>query len=268
MACTGAGVPLSLFARVIQKVVLDATGFVQFRNPYGAGGAYYCFNEVMTHVACFVSATLYSVYFGGIARNADNTGNHTTQNFNYTGVIATNRTGVFFPAADSAWANPSKIDEFTLFATIATLSAVWLIAFVGLLLTMKREYVGSFVSLQTGCALSRSHFLDHEEDDARRTSVFCTNERHWRSIRELVRQWVLGAYATWLLMSPAWLNDGLRALIPDDFMPAPVVQQLHAQTPGGRRLTLQSMGTLRRMSLALAGAEPENTASDGISEVP
>jgi hypothetical protein len=39
---------------------------------------------------------------------------------------------------------------------VGTLSAVWPIAFVGSLLTMKREYVGTFMSLQTGCDYSQS----------------------------------------------------------------------------------------------------------------
>jgi hypothetical protein len=101
---------------------------------------------------------------------------------------------------------------------------VWIIAFASLLLTMKREYVGTFVSMQTGWAFSQSYFLDNVGDDSRRIRIFYGNHRQWRSIRDLVRQWVLGAYATWLLLSPAWFNDALRAQIPDDFMPAPVVQ--------------------------------------------
>jgi hypothetical protein len=124
-----------------------------------------------------------------------------------------------------------------------------------LLLTMKREYVGTFVSTQTGCAYTRSYFLDNPGDDARRIHIFFLNERKWRSIRDLVRQWVLGAYATWLQLSPVWFTNALRTLIPDDFMPAPVVQQMDAQAPGGRRRTLESMGTLRRVSLALSGTE-------------
>jgi len=142
-----------------------------------------------------------------------------------------------------------------LITVIGTLSAVYAIALVGLLLTMKREYVGTFVSTQTGCAYARSFFLDHAGDDARRINIFTTNERQWRSIRDLVRQWVLGAYATWLQLSPVWFTNALRTLIPDDFMPAPVVQQMDAQAPGGRRRTLESMGTLRRVSLALSGTE-------------
>ena len=104
---------------------------------------------------------------------------------------------------------------------------------------MKRKYPGTFVPLQTGCAYSRSHFLDHPGDDARRILIFSTNQWHWRSIRDLVRQWVLGAYTVWLMLSPAWLNNRLRALIPDDFLPAPVVQQLNAQAPGGAAANAQ-----------------------------
>ena len=155
-------------------------------------------------------------------------------------------------AAGYASASSGRIDDFTLFAAIATLSAVWTIAAAALRLTMKREYLGTFVSTQTGCASSRSHFLDHPGDDARRARIFRSNEQHWRSIHDLVRQWVLGAYATWLLLSPSWLNEGLRRLIPDDFMPAPVLQQLDAQSPGGRRRTVENMSVLRRVSLAVA----------------
>ena len=49
-----------------------------------------------------------------------------------------------------------------------------------------------------------------------------------------------------------------------DLIPAPVVQQLHAQAPGGRRRTIETMGALRRVSLAfrVAAAEesPESSA--------
>jgi hypothetical protein len=260
-----------LFVRVCEKIVLDGTGFVQFRHPFNAGGFYYIFNAVMTHVACFAAAALYSGHFTGTA--LDNRSYNFTEG-NYTSASMATDANVAnatatFPANGSSAAkhdagtalhvNTGKIDNFTLFTTIVTLSAVWTVALVGLLLTMKREYRGSFVSLQTGYAYSRAHFLEHDGEDARRAEIFYTNQRHWRSIRDLVRQWVLGAYATWLQLRPAWLTEALHTHIPDDFMPAPVVQQLDAQAPGGRRRTVESMGTLRRFSLALAGAE--DTAS-------
>jgi hypothetical protein len=200
----GAGVALSLVCRLIEKLVLDATGFVQQLHAFNAGGAYYCFNAGMTHAACFVAAALYSAYYTGIA--PDNA-SYSPTGGKYTDANATNTTAasttVLLLTNGTVAGYAGKIDDVTLFAAIGTLSAVWVIAFVGLLLTMKCEHVGTFVSLQTGCAFSQSHFLDHEGDDARRSHILNSNERHWRSIRELVRQWVLGAYATWLQLSPA-----------------------------------------------------------------
>ena len=146
-----------------------------------------------------------------------------------------------------------KIDTFTLFALILTLSAVWAVAFAGLLLTMNRKYIGTFVSLQTGCAYVQSQFIDHPGDDERRIAIFFFNERQWRSIRDLVRQWALGAYAMWLQLSPAWFTNAVRSLMPDDFIPAAEVQQLDARTPGGRRPSIANIGALRRMSLAFVG---------------
>ena len=256
---------MSVVARFVEKLLLDSTACVIMRHPCYAGGLYYCVNAVMTHVACFVAAALYSTYYTGTALDNESysatSGNYTanTNNTlaNASGVLPANGT-----AADYAGATFSKMDDFSLFVFILTLSAVWTVAFVGLLLTMNREYIGTFVSLQTGCAFSRAHFLDHAGDDARRINIFFTNEPHWRSIRDLVRQWVLGAYATWLLLSPAWLNNAVRALIPDDFIPAPAVppmQQPDAQALGGRRQcrhdSRANMGMLRRVSLSFVGAE-------------
>jgi DNA topoisomerase-1 len=71
-----------------------------------------------------------------------------------------------------------------LITVIGTLSAVYAIAFVGLLLTMKREYVGTFVSTQTGCAYAQSHFLDNEGKDAKRASIP-------KDLAELDLEWAL-----------------------------------------------------------------------------
>ncbi len=229
---------------------------MQLRNPVDAGGCYYSVNAVMTHVACFVSAVLYSAYSTGVtpatgSYSADNAGANSTNanGANATATLAANGT----VADNYDRAHSTKIiDDITLFVTVATLSSVWVFAFVCLLLTMKREYRGTFVSVQTGCAYARGFFTGNMGDDTGRITIFFFNQRQWRSIRELVRQWVLGAYATWLQLSPAWLTDGLRRLIPDDFMPALAVQQLDAQSPGGRRRTVENMSVLRRVSLTLA----------------
>jgi hypothetical protein len=50
---------------------------------------------------------------------------------------------------------------------------------------------------------------------------------------------------------PAFFTADLQARIPDDLMPVQAVQDLDAQSPDGRRPTLQNMGLVRRMSHAL-----------------
>jgi hypothetical protein len=125
---------------------------------------------------------------------------------------------------------------------------VWLVAVVGLALTIKREYLQTFVSLQTGCACAQGYFRDAEENDARRIQIFFCNERQWRAIRDAVRRWVLRGYAAWKALMLAWFTEDLQARIPDDFMPAEAVRDLDAHAPNGRRPTVQSMGMLRRLS--------------------
>jgi hypothetical protein len=144
----------------------------------------------------------------------------------------------------------SKIGDLPLFATVGALAAVWLVAIVGLSLTIKRGYLHTFVSLQTGYAYTQSFFLDNQGDDAKRVEIFFHNERHWQAIRDRVRQWVLSVYALWQALMPAFFTADLQARIPDDFMPAQAVHDLNAQSPDGRRPTVQNMGLVRRMSHA------------------
>jgi hypothetical protein len=220
----------------------------------------------------FVAAALYSQYFvagttelglviGMNASAANYSAFLNSTGANFTGANATGAISAFAPAlqcischasatATGAIMHASKIGDLPLFATVGALAAMWLIAVVGLSLTIKREYLHTFVSLQTGYAYSQSYFLDNQGDDAKRVRIFFHNERHWRAIRDRVRQWVLSVYATWQAAMPAFFTADLQARIPDDFMPAQAVQDLNAQSPAGRRPTVQNMGLLRRVSHA------------------
>ena len=162
----------------------------------------------------------------------------------------------------------SKIGDLPLFATVGALSLVWLLAVVGLSLTIKRAYLHTLVSLQTGYAFTQSNFLDNQGDDAKRVEIFYKNERHWQAIRDRVRQWVLGVYAAWKALMPFWFTTDLQSRIPDEFMPAQVVHELNAQAPGGRRPTLQNMGLLRRVSHAVVVTAEEPANSDGALGLP
>ena len=82
----------------------------------------------------------------------------------------------------------------------------------------------------------QDRFHLNDGHDARRAHIFRFNERQWQSIRDLVRQWVLGAYALWDALKPRWLTDSLKALIPDSFMPAESLrQEMSVRLAGGGR---------------------------------
>ena len=249
------------------------------------GGIYFFVNALKSVASWFVAAALYSRYFhagttelGFVAGMNASTANYSGF-LNSTGANSTvaNTTGTIpglskasharsaSATATGAIMHASKIGDLPLFATVGALAAVWLVAIVGLTLTIKREYLHTFVSLQTGYANTQSYFLDNQGDDAKCIIIFFMNERHWQAIRDRVRQWVLSVYATWQALAPAFFTADLQARIPDDLMPVQAVQDLNAQSPDGRRPTVQNMGLLRRASHAAWEAAPSRRVGARIS---
>jgi hypothetical protein len=254
---------------------------VHLRHPLDLGGIYFFVNALKSVASWFAAAALYSRYFDAGTTEHGLVAAMNASAANYSGFL--NSTGANLTVANTTGAIPgfckaphashasaiatgaimpaSKISDLPLFATVGALAAVWLIAVVGLSFTIKREYLHTFVSLQTGYANSQSYFLDNQGNDARRVLIFLHNERHWQAIRDRVRQWVLSAYAAWQALMPAFFTADLQARIPDDFMPMQAVQDLNAQFPAGRRPTVQNMGLLRRAS----HASPADVASESDS---
>jgi hypothetical protein len=143
------GVGSAVIVRGLVKVLVDFSGCVHFRNPLDLGGAYWLLNALMSQLSCIVSVVLYDRYFVGDA----------------------------------------KISGPLLYGTVGALVAVWLVAFCAFLLIIKREYVHTFVSFQSGSDYVVSYFRDNV-DESRRIQVFYCNELMWGSIRPAVRAWV------------------------------------------------------------------------------
>ena len=198
-------------------------GFVHLRNPSDLGGFYSILNGLMSQVSCFVASAIYLAHFSGADGGLSAHVNGTSVEPDPAAYPTANN---MHPATNCTPSSlPYKMDGTSLFASVGALATLWTIALVCLLLTIKRKYVGTFFSLQTGYAYTQSFFLDHQGNDAKQAYIFWRNERQWRSIRDLVRQWALSLYATWMQLRPSWFTDRLRALIPDDFTPASPVQQ-------------------------------------------
>ncbi len=66
----------------------------------------------------------------------------------------------------------AKLEAATLYAFVSTLTAVSIVSFGVLLLTMERKYVRKFFSTQTGAEYVMGHFLDNDGNDERRAEVF------------------------------------------------------------------------------------------------
>ena len=75
------------------------------------------------------------------------------------------------------------------------------------------------------------------------------NERHWRAIRDRVRQWVLAMYATWQALKPAWFTDTVKTQIPDAFIPTEALRRENSRAR-------HTVARLRSLSFAL-GAESD-----------
>jgi hypothetical protein len=92
---------------------------------------------------------------------------------------------------DRYFVGDAKISGPFLYGTVGTLIALWFVAFCAFLLIIKREYVHTFVSLQSGSDYVIGYFRDNV-DQGRRIQIFYSNERMWESIRPAVRAWVRG----------------------------------------------------------------------------
>ena len=147
----------------------------------------------------------------------------------------------------------AKLEAATLYAYVSTLTAVSIVSFGVLLLTMERKYVRTFFSTQTGGEFAMGQFLDNDGNDELQARVFVFNEELWRPIRPQVQAWLGSRFKTWRQNKPAWFTDALVACIPTDMLPVRDAKRLSAQAPGGRRSTVHDADTSlkQRMSVSL-----------------
>jgi hypothetical protein len=223
------------------------------------------FTTIMSQLSVFVAAFIYWQYYippiaaVDILRAVvnDTATNSSASNLGLSNVTSASIADTIVSTANGTLASAprvgstaGKIDLITLVASVGTLFAVWAFAALGVWLTMKPEYRRTFWSTQTGYAYSQSIFLGNEGNDAKRIEIFGVNERHWRAIRDRVRQWVLAMYAAWQALKPVWFTDAVKAQIPDAFIPTEALRRENARAR-------QTVGRLRsRLSFAL-GAESD-----------
>jgi hypothetical protein len=172
----------------------------------------------------------------------------------------------------------AKFEAATLYTFVSTLTAVSIVSFGVLLLTMERKYVRTFFSTQTGGEFVMSLFLDNDGNDELRAEVFYRNQELWRPIRPQVQAWLHLCFRMWRRTKPAWFTDALVVCIPTDMLPVRNAKRLSAHAPGGRRSTVHdadaslaqrmsvSLGVSTTPAVALAQVAPLDPAEAEASE--
>jgi hypothetical protein len=258
------GVRISLLVRFLVKVFTDSTSCVHFRHPVDLGGLCYCLNV-------FLGQALppFSACPGGRAQPC------------VRGLILLAAQAAAFASVAlyaAFYVGEAKLEAATLYAFVSTLTAVSIVSFGVLLVTMERKYVRTFFSAQTGGEFVMSLFLDNDGNDELRADVFYNNQELWRPIRPQVQAWLRSHFRTWKQTKPAWFTDALVACIPTDMLPVRDARRLSAQAPGGRRSTVHdadasltqrmsvSLGVSTTPAVALAQVAPLDPAEADVSD--
>jgi hypothetical protein len=183
--------------RLFQKLLVDVTGVLLFRNSYEMGGLYFAFNTAASQASCWIAAYLYAVYFDD---------------------------------------DKNRIDSVTIYALIGALQGMWVLTLFFFFSQIKRAFWKTFYSTQSGRQNALSLFLDHDDDESK-VKVFLNHEDLWSDIRKEVKVYMHENWARWESTKPAWFDDNFKATIPDEFIPKADLEKLNQMQGGKRRRT-------------------------------
>jgi hypothetical protein len=146
--------------------------------------------------------------------------------------------------------------ESVAWMTVGSLSGAWGTFFGASLLLMKREYVVTFFSLQSGHAWVKEKFIHGDTDVLKAWTLGC-NKKQGMSIRDDVKAWTLENWERWEEEKPEWFNDAWKSFLDDDMIPPTFLQKMGGA--GSRRrsslggLMLGGASSRRRSSLVGGG---------------
>ena len=171
---------ISLWMRVVVKVIADFTAVVQFRAPGEMGGLYFTVNNAMGFVFCFVAIEIF-----------------------------------FASDVDEA----RRLDEGFALKALFGLLAFWALNAALGVSFMKKEYRKTFVSSETACEWAQNKFLKGKTD-FERSDMFTISRKKWEPVSVEAKEWVQENWWTWKEEKPDWFTDAWIAKVPDDFIPA------------------------------------------------
>jgi hypothetical protein len=139
---------------------------------------------------------------------------------------------------------------------ILGLGAAWSGSFALFLVSIKRKYVATFFSTQTGYQYVQAKFA--REGDENKSKIFKYNHKQWLSIREEVKEWTSKNWERWEEEQPDWFTDKWKAKVHDGFIPPHALSEMRGAYARSRSTALS----------ALAGSEGERAGAAAGAVVP
>jgi hypothetical protein len=236
----GFGVFVSWLTRWVIKVIVDWTAVVQFRHPNEVGGAYFTFSLGLTVVMGVVAALQYE-------KAVDDVG-------------ITDEDVELGEDNQIVGGEESGLEESTVVKIMMVACAGMVVSYVTLLVSMKREYLHTFISTKTGNESAQEVFTKNEDDELK-FWIFEDNRHRWEhKIGAEVKAWINERLPSWLEEPPEWFNDQRRSIIPDDFVTDPKIL-VRLRTNNVKKIIEQR----RRSSLGDVFAS-QTAGGDGVGE--
>jgi hypothetical protein len=144
------------------------------------------------------------------------------------------------------------MDESVAWTIVGGLSGLFVSFQTCFLLLMKREYVTTFFSSQTGHAWVKAMFLDGT-DDRQKIRALRKNKKLWLSIRDDVKAWTMENWERWEEEKPEWFNDAWKAGVDDSMIPPASLRKLNG---GGSERRRSSLGDILGVGARVAPIAP------------
>jgi len=192
---------MSLFMRLVSKIVNDFTAMPHLRSPYELGGFYWCYSMIWS-----LATGLYALH---ISKEGEGEGEGEGESKGKEG-----------------------IDYNTLEMICLSLWLLWAGSFASTILFCNPNFRHTFFNTKT----SKMHSLDNflHGDDESRMSIFTRHESLWRPFAGQVKSWLNESWEMWYIEAPVWFNDHTIALIPEDMLPAGVEEMTAQKRTYGR----------------------------------
>lgn len=135
------------------------------------------------------------------------------------------------------------VKDVTIYAFIGTLQAAWALTLVQFVYKIKRAYWKTFISTQSGRQCTMACFLDND-NEATKMVVFRSHEDLWSDIKDEVKEYTLKNWERWEMEKPAWFDDNLKALVPDECIPKAELDKMYRDLFLQKERRRSSLGAL------------------------